>query len=131
MSMTRCNGCGNVISPKAFACPKCGHPNERAHILLSGGQILMAVVIAGGMFWYFEEAGLEGQNANNMQRIEVQAVADAVTQYEAARQQGDVRQACAQARLVSEAYQQADDEAHYQKWKDIEASDCRFVDFPR
>jgi hypothetical protein len=130
MSMTRYDGCGNAISPKAFACPKYGHPNERTHHL-SVGQAFMAVVIAGGMFWYFEEAGLEGQSANNMQRIEVQAVADAVTRYESARQQGDVRQACAQARLVSQAYQQADDEANYQKWQDIEASNCRFVDFPQ
>lgn len=124
MGMIKCNSCGNDISSKAATCPKCGHPNEKAKHL-SGGQAVMSILVAAVVLWYFAGGGLEKQAASNMQQIEGQVAADAVKQYEIAQRQGDAIQVCVQAGLVSAAYLQAKDEANYQRWKDIEASDCR------
>lgn len=124
MSLIKCSGCSNEISQKAPTCPKCGHPNEKAKHL-SGGQVLLSLVIAAGTIWFLAGGGLEKQTANEMKKIENQVAADAVHQYEIAKREGNAIQVCVQAGFVSAAYLQAKDESNYQQWKKIEGEDCR------
>lgn len=124
MKLIKCSSCDNEISPKAATCPKCGHPNEKAKHL-SGAQIVVSLVIAGGMLWFFAGGGLEKQAASDMQKIEDQVAVDAVRQYEIAKREGNPMQMCVQAGFVSAAYLQAKDETNYQKWKKVEGQDCR------
>ena len=85
-------------------------------------RVIVWVVFAGIMYWYFYVGGLEKQAAGEMQKIENQVALDAEKQYEIAKNQGDKMQIYVQASLVSAAYLQAKDESNYQKWKSIEAS---------
>ena len=130
MATIKCSACGAEISPKAAACPKCGHPNPKANYL-SGGQVLGALVIAGVGLWWYAGGGFQGQVASNMATIQADVARDAVTQYEIAKKQGDRIQICVQAGLVSAAYLQAKDEANYRRWKATEAADCKRAGVPR
>jgi len=127
MNLINCNSCGTEISPKAAACPKCGHPNEKSKNFASGVRILLYIALAIGIIWYFEGGGLDKQVVNDMQRIENKVAIDTVTQYQIAKRQGDPIQICVQASLVSAAYLQAKDESNYQKWKKTEGEDCRLA----
>ena len=130
MGMIKCNSCSNEISPKAAACPKCGHPNPKAKNL-TVRQTLGYLVFGAIALAYFAGGGLEKQAASKMQSIESQVAADTVKQYEIAKRQGDPIQACVQAGMVSAAYLQAKDESNYQTWKSIERNDCRKAGMPR
>jgi hypothetical protein len=61
-----------------------------------------------------------------MKDIHDQVATDSVEQYRIAKRNGDAVDACVHAGLVAAAYLQAKDEASYQKWKDIERSDCDY-----
>lgn len=56
---------------------------------------------------------------------------DAEAQYDIAKRQGDAMQICVQAGAVAAAQLQAQNEASYQKWKDIEDNDCARAGLPR
>lgn len=61
---------------------------------------------------------------STLDNIEAQVAADSVEQYDIAKKQGDPMMTCVQAGMVSAAYLQAKDDTNYNKWKDIEKSDC-------
>jgi|ERR1700680_412314 len=109
-------------------------------------QALIGGVLVLGGVWYFFGGGLEKQTASNMQEIQKQSAvtmqeienkvaADAVEKYEIARRnylsetevsamRASAIDVCVQAGLVTAAYLQAKDEAHYQEWKRKESVDC-------
>ena len=80
--------------------------------------IFILVVI----FFIFAVSTCSG--SNNLENIEDQVAADTVEQYNIAKSQGDPMMTCVQAGMVSAAYLQAKDNVNYNKWKDIEKSDC-------
>ena len=51
MNNIKCSNCGEEISQKAPACPKCGHPNKTANHL-SGGQVLLYLGIGIVVIWW-------------------------------------------------------------------------------
>jgi hypothetical protein len=59
-----------------------------------------------------------------MQAINNKVATDAEDQYRIAKNSGKAVDACVSAGLVSAAYLQAKDEPNYQKWKQVESSDC-------
>lgn len=121
MAMKKCKECGEQISDKAEKCPKCGHPNEAKSNL----SAVISLIFAAGLLWFFFGGGLEKQAAKDLQKIENQVASDQVAQYNIAKSQGDPIQICVQAGMVSAAYLQANDSSNYNRWKEIEKSDCR------
>jgi predicted amidophosphoribosyltransferase len=54
MPVIACKDCGQPVSPKAAACPKCGRPLERA-VMLNGlysclGPVVFVAMVVG-VFW--------------------------------------------------------------------------------
>jgi hypothetical protein len=86
-----------------------------------------ALVVA----WYFFDAGVEKQAANDMPRIESQAVKDMVREYGIANRTGNPVDVCVHAGLVSAAALQAKDSEVYEHWKRIESDDCARAGLPR
>lgn len=82
-------------------------------------KVVGALVVFGGGW-----LAIDWYTASSMKNIENQVAADAVTQYEIAKRQGDAMQTCVQAGMVSAAFLQAKDEANYTKWKATERADC-------
>ncbi|MEO8120735.1 MAG: hypothetical protein ABI606_15625 [Rhodoferax sp.] len=130
MNMIKCTNCDSDISPKAAACPKCGHPNEKAKHP-SGWKTIGYIALAGVMLWYFAGGGADKQVALDMQKIVDQVATDSANQYQIAKRQGDPIQTCVQASMVSAAYLQANDESNYQRWKSTESEDCERAGVPR
>ena len=130
MKLVKCKGCGEDISPKAAACPKCGHPRSKISFIRIA-IYLTAIYLMASCVAYFGGGGLEKQVDKNMQQITDKVAADASEQYWIAKRQGDLIQICVQAGLVSAAFLQSKDEPSYQKWKEIERNDCRHAGLPR
>ena len=91
---------------------------------------LVGLVVVGAGIWFYFGGGLEKQAQKDLGRIKQQVAEDAVKQYEIAKRSGSAMDACVHAGLVAAAYIQAKDEANYQKWKQIEAEDCRRAGAP-
>ena len=68
---------------------------------------------------------------NTMEDIQNRVAEDAVRQYEIAERQGDKMQIYVQAGLVSAAYLQAQDEANYRRWKEVEREAGRRIGINR
>jgi hypothetical protein len=66
-----------------------------------------------------------------MDKIHNKVADDAVEQYNIAKRGGDKMQTCVQAGFVAAAYLQAKDETNYNKWKDIERTDCEAAGVPK
>jgi hypothetical protein len=81
--------------------------------------------------WFFFGGGLEQQAIKDMDRIEDQVAVDMVSQYNLAKQSGDVIQICVQAGMVSAGYLQANDQSNYLKWKGVEKADCKKAGMPQ
>ena len=81
---------------------------------ITGAVVVLALV------WFYFGGGLEKQAENDMQRIENQVAEDSVRQYQIAKRNGSAMDAYVHASLVAAAFLQAEDEANYQKWKQIE-----------
>ncbi|OPX99890.1 MAG: hypothetical protein A4E58_00202 [Syntrophorhabdus sp. PtaB.Bin006] len=64
-------------------------------------------------------------------KSEQQVAVDAQKQYEIAKRNGTAMEACVHAGLVAAAYLQAKDEPNYQRWKQVEVSDCDRAGVPR
>ena len=88
------------------------------------GSSLVGLILLAGTIWYFWGSGFERQVSKNADTIYSQVSSDAVQQYEITKRNGNKTDICVQAGLVSAAYLQAKDEPNYQKWKQIENSDC-------
>lgn len=127
MKLIKCKSCSEDISPKAATCPKCGHPNKQG----STARTIFYLLVIGWVLWMIFGVGSEQLLQQNMETAHNQVADDAVQQYQIAKRQGDRIQICVQAGMVTAAYLQAKDEASYQSWKSIEASDCRAAGLPR
>ncbi|MCP4551030.1 MAG: hypothetical protein GY834_03075 [Bacteroidetes bacterium] len=93
-------------------------------------QAIVGVIVAIGLLWYLFGGGLERQAASDLNRIEQQVAADSVRQYEIAKRSGNAMDAYVHASLVAAAYLQAEDEANYKKWKEIENQEARNAGMP-
>jgi hypothetical protein len=91
---------------------------------------IIGIVVFVIMIWFYFGGGLEQQAAEQMQTIENQVAADAVKQYEIAKNSGDAMDAYVQAGIVAAAYLQAKDELNYKKWKDIEKQEANNAGMP-
>lgn len=92
-------------------------------------QLLVGVlVVLGGVYWF--TIGEDRAVASGMADIEAKVALDAVAQYEIAKRQGDAMQTCVQAGMVSAAFLQAKNEAHYTQWKATERADCARAGMP-
>ncbi len=127
MALIKCKTCGNQMSKEADVCPSCGHPNKKNPSVIA--SIFTILIVGFGAYFYFG-GGAEQQASSSMQDIENKVAADAVTQYNIAKNQGDKTQVCVQAMGVSAAYLQAKDDSNYNKWKDIEKSNCHTAGMP-
>ena len=145
MSALTCPACANAVSPNDRFCSKCGATINANLVKHSGGgsqvvnshenqnaaiKALLSLVVFGGVLWYFYGGGLDMQVERDMQQIHNQVALDAVAQYNIAKQSGSSIDACVQAGLVSAAYLQAQDQASYARWKDVEKADCRRAGLP-
>ncbi len=62
MPLTACKECGNEVSTKAAACPKCGAPVRRPGSIVGGFIVL---VIVGALAYALMSGGDESQDAKN------------------------------------------------------------------
>ena len=76
---------------------------------------------------YFFDGGPESQAKTEMNKIENQVAEDAIRQYEIAKRSGSAMDAYVQAGMVAAAFLQAEDEANYKKWKEIEKEEAKNV----
>lgn len=123
MSLTKCGACGAAMSKKAAACPACGHPNETANHL-SGMQVLGGLALAAAAIWWMANRDA-GTGLPAAVSISGQVARDAVKEYEIAKRGNDPATVCAQASIVTAAYLQANMEAEFKRWQEIEQVDCR------
>lgn len=129
MALIACKGCAEMISPKATACPKCGHPNEKASHL-SGGTVLFALLLVGVFIWWMASGGQEKYVAKELDKIEMQVANDMVEQYNIAKRSGDRTQICVHAGMVAAAFLQAKDEPNYAIWQQTQKADCKKAGVP-
>ncbi len=122
MTNVDCKNCGEEISIEASHCPKCGHPNRKV-FCLSVSQLLLYLIVIIGILWVVV-MGLERHFANKSSDNHEQVAAEAVEQYQLARQAGDHAKTCLHARIVTAIYLQANDNANYQHWKAIQEQEC-------
>lgn len=66
-----------------------------------------------------------------LKSVQNQVAEDAVKQYDIAKRQGDKVQIYVQAQMVAAAYLQAQDEANYNKWKEIEKEAAKDAGMPQ
>ena len=83
-------------------------------------KIILIVIGAIVFISFFFGGGLEEQAQKDINNISSQVARDAEKQYEIAKNNGEDMDAYVQAGMVSAAYLQANDEANYKKWKEIE-----------
>ncbi|HEX8615694.1 MAG TPA: zinc ribbon domain-containing protein [Telluria sp.] len=129
MSLIACSSCGEKISKKAAACPKCGHPNPTANHL-SGGSVLGGLFIAGLAIWWMA-SGHESATNRELDKAYGKVASDSVEQYQIAKRGGDKMQACVHAGLVAASYLQAKDESKYREWQSVERTDCKRAGVPK
>jgi hypothetical protein len=86
--------------------------------------VIVGIIVAIVLAWYFLGGGLNKQAARDMQKIENQVATDAVKQYEIAKTNGSAMDAYVQAGLVCASFLQAKDEENYKKWKAIEKQEA-------
>lgn len=91
---------------------------------------IIGIIVFVIMIWFYFGGGLEHQAAKQMQTIENQVAADAVRQYEIAKNSGNAMDAYVHAGMVAAAYLQAKDEPNYKKWKDIEKQEAKNAGMP-
>lgn len=97
--------------------------------IVLGLFILFSFFIA--VFFPSNGGGVQKQTAQMMEDIKAKVVEDAVNQYRIAERQGNKIQICVQAMQVSAAYLQAQNEASYNNWKEIEKMDCVRAGMPQ
>ncbi|MDW2975118.1 MAG: zinc-ribbon domain-containing protein [Alphaproteobacteria bacterium] len=118
MSLIKCRECGKEISASARRCPNCGGKVSRGGRWLKRLVLLVLLLAAGWFLWTnFGSMMIAGP-------AKTQEIIDAEQEYELIAAEGDVIQTCVQAGIVAQAYLQAQDEAGYNQWKEIEMADC-------
>jgi hypothetical protein len=88
---------------------------------------LLATVLVGRSASSYLGGGLQSQANRTMQDIrdiKGKVAVDAVARYRIAQGNGSPMDVCEQARSVTAAYRQAQDEANYEQWKQTEKADC-------
>lgn len=83
-------------------------------------HIIIGLIAGAGTLFFLMGGGIEKKVAN-----------DSIDQYNMVKRNGSLIDACVHAGIVAAAFLQAKDESSYQKWKDIEESDCRLAGVPR
>lgn len=94
-------------------------------------QALITICLVGAGAWYFYGGGMEKQAAKDMRRIEYEVAADAVREYNIAKEKGGAMDACVHAGMVAAAYLQANDSSNYELWKATERVDCEKAGLPQ
>lgn len=74
---------------------------------------------------YFSSGDFESQIKTEMNKIENQAAQDAIWQYKIAKRNGSGMDAYVQSGLVAAAFLEAEDEANYKKWKELEKEEAK------
>jgi hypothetical protein len=92
-----------------------------------GGALkaIVSIAILIAVVWFFFGGGLENQAAKQMDEIHNQVADDAIKQYEIVKKNGNEIECYTQASLVAAAFLQAQDEANYNKWKEIEKTHAK------
>ncbi len=112
----------NMQSFKLSSPEKDDTPKEESSSVAKGVVSLLVLGVGG---WFLFGGGLEQQASRDLDKIEDQVAVDFVNQYNLAKKSGDAIQICVQAGMVSAGYLQAEDQANYLKWKEIEKADCK------
>lgn len=124
MALVSCTECQTKISSASKSCPSCGHPVEKNN-QIPATQAVISIIAAIGIYWFFFGPGADQQIAAEMKKNSDTVAADAVTQYQIAKNQGDKNMICVQSQMVAAAFLQAKDEPSYKLWKDTSESDCK------
>jgi hypothetical protein len=138
MALVSCPECSKEVSSQAVACPHCGLPLGKAHASnVSASQPSKPANWAGirVMFYLLIFVGFTLLCAYRMNEINHptdksrqqdtdQITADAIREYEIARQSGNASEAYVHAAAVAEAFLQAHDQANYQKWVNIRRTEA-------
>ena len=104
--------------------------NQKNKIAVVVIILIVGFSFAGIFMWYGLVGGLQKQAAKNLNGIYGNVAADAMTQYEITKRNGNAIDVCIHAGLVSAAFLQAKDEVNYKKWKEIEGGDCARAEMP-
>lgn len=88
---------------------------------------LISTIIVIGLVAYFYGGGIEYQAEQELQRIENKVAQDLEEQYKIAKNNGSAMDTYVAASQVVAAYLQANDEANYKKWKEIETEEAKKV----
>ena len=94
-----------------------------------GGLISLGVLVY--LAYMFFGGGLQKETNKTMGDIHQKVVSDSVSQYNITKQSGTPVDQCVHAGLVAASYLQAQDQANYAKWKQIESADCEVAGVPR
>jgi hypothetical protein len=122
MSLIKCKECGKEISSDATICPACGARLNKPAIVV---HVIVWAALLSVLAWYFFGGGVEQHAAQDWGKIKMQVANEAVATYQMAKRGGNAKDMCVQAEEVSKAFLQAHDDAQYQKWTNIEKSDCK------
>lgn len=112
----------NKLNPPVVSTPMQPKPDKVKAII---GLCLFLLVL-----FYFFGGGWQHQAKSNVQEIENMVAADAVKQYEIAKRNGNAMDAYTQATFVTAAFLQANDEANYAKWKQIQQQEAAALGLP-
>ena len=130
-----CPNCKKQLADNAKSCPDCGYDFTAKSQKLKVNSVLSAVgvIVLIGLFYTgfnFITSPDSPVVQDQLQSINNSVANDAVAQYNIAKQQGDQMQICVQAGIVSAAFLQSKDQVNYNKWKEIEATECKAAGMP-
>ncbi|MGC4088316.1 MAG: zinc ribbon domain-containing protein [Polyangiaceae bacterium] len=135
MALVKCKECGNEVSKKATACPKCGAPGAPGFSIVRVLVGVLVVLIGGplvlGAMGALSSHAVGAAAGVGMDGITAQVAKDAVAQYEIAKRGSDPMQTCVQAGMVVAAFLQAKDEPNVHRWQSVEKADCGRAGMPK
>ena len=127
MALIKCHECGAQVSSEAKTCPKCGAtPKSKTNAI----KALIGIGVAAYIIWFFYGGGWEAETQKNLDQVNKSVAADAVQQYQIAKNNGNPVDICVAAGLVAATFLNAKDESNYSIWKSIESTDCKAAGVP-
>ncbi|MBC7807578.1 MAG: hypothetical protein H7145_15685 [Akkermansiaceae bacterium] len=137
----KCLFCAETIQAEAKICRFCNrnltatesakHESFKMTKDPNTGKSVVFLLILGAWAWWQFGGGFNMSVQRDVQNIHNTVAADFEKQYGIANRSGNAMDSCVQAGIVSAAYLQAKDDANYQKWKEIEKSDCARAGIPK